>query len=325
MNYASKLLLPLHLASILFLLLPFTCEAAAGRVQFVSGNIDLYNAAGQLRKAQKGDEVNEGDTLVSDRNASAQLRMEDGGIIAMRPDTRLKIETFHYTGREDGMEKSVISLLKGGFRAITGVIGKLNKPNYLVRTPTATIGIRGTDHEPMYIPPPLPGETPIGEPGTYNKVNVGETILQTKQGSINLGPNQVGYAPSADLVPVKLDRIPGFMRSAPVPVARKSGDNKQEDSNKSGDSKQGDNKPRSSPEGDSRLATNEKLRLNEVSSFSTVQTIKASGGNFVFGGNGTVPPGYRSRSRNLSLFFFPPLLFFLPPTSSNLRRGNGTT
>ena len=39
--------------------------------------------------------------------------------------------------------------------------------------PTATIGIRGTDHEPVFIPEPKPGETPVGQPGTYDKVNSG--------------------------------------------------------------------------------------------------------------------------------------------------------
>ena len=41
--------------------------------------------------------------------------------------------------------RTVFSLLKGGFRAITGLIGKTRKDDYSIQTSVATIGIRGTD------------------------------------------------------------------------------------------------------------------------------------------------------------------------------------
>ena len=54
--------------------------------------------------------------------------------------------------------RSALSLLKGAMRAITGYIGRSNRDGYRIETPTATIGIRGTDHEPAYYPPPERGE-----------------------------------------------------------------------------------------------------------------------------------------------------------------------
>jgi len=76
------------------------------------------------------------------------------------------------------------------------VIGRRNKSNYLVNTPTAKIGIRGTDHEPYYVPSPAPGETLPAPPGTYNKVNVGETVIRTPGGTVVVGANQIGFAPA---------------------------------------------------------------------------------------------------------------------------------
>ncbi len=150
--------------------------AAAGHVQFVIGDVKLITKTGVTRALVKGGEVDEGDRIVTAAGASAQIKMVDGGFIAVRPNTDLRIDTYHYVGRNDGKESAILSLLKGGFRTITGIIGHTDKKNYLIKTATATIGIRGTDHEPMVILPPAPGHVAIAEPGTYDKVNVGSRL-----------------------------------------------------------------------------------------------------------------------------------------------------
>jgi FecR protein len=182
--------------------------AIAGRVQYVHGKVQLTTATGVTHAVKKGDAVNEGDTLVSAQTASAQIRMVDGGMVAMRPDTKLKIDRFTFDGQEDGTERSFFSVFKGGFRAITGTIGKKNKVNYRITTPATTIGIRGTDHETYVVTPDslLAAGTPVG---TYNKVNLGETSMTTEKGTIFVLPNQMGFVGAADqmpeLQPVNLD------------------------------------------------------------------------------------------------------------------------
>lgn len=174
--------------------------AIAGRVQYVHGKVQLTTAIGVTYAIKKGDAVNEGDTLLSSPTASAQIRMADGGMVAMRPDTKLKIERFVFDGQQDGTERSFFSLFKGGFRAITGTIGKKNKVNYRITTPATTIGIRGTDHETFVVTPdsPLAAKTPEG---TYNKVNLGETSMTTEKGTIFVLPNQMGFVGAADQIP----------------------------------------------------------------------------------------------------------------------------
>jgi hypothetical protein len=193
--------------------------AQAGSVIFVSGDAQIVGADGKTRNAAKGDIVNEGDTLVTGKAGALQMRMADDGFVAMRPDTRMTLQNFNWNGKEDGSERSVMSLVRGGFRTITGVIGKSNKESYLVRTPTATIGIRGTDHEPHYITPPGPGETPVAEPGAYNKVNVGATFITNDAGTVELGANETGFASATPgKPPLRLSSVPGFMRNAPAPI-----------------------------------------------------------------------------------------------------------
>ncbi len=174
--------------------------AVAGKVQFVIGAVQQSSEAGKTHQIQKGDAVNEGDTLSTGATASAQIKMQDGGFIALRPDSRLKFDKFSFNGQQDGSESSYFSLLKGGFRAVTGLIGQLHKPAYLIKTPTATLGIRGTDHETYVVTAnsPLAATVPSG---TYNKVNVGETSITTEKGSIAVLPNQMGYAGAPDQLP----------------------------------------------------------------------------------------------------------------------------
>ena len=199
----------------------------AGYVQFVNGEVQLTTQAGQTHSVQKGEAVNEGDTLISAKAASAQVKMQDGGFVAVRPDTQLKFDSFKFSGKEDGSEQSFFSLFKGGFRAVTGLIGRVRKQDYHITTPTATIGIRGTDHETFVVVPDseLAAVAPVG---AYNKVNLGETYMATEKGTIFVLPNQMGFAGAADKMP-KLQPInTNIFTVAAEPAPQGKGD-KQED------------------------------------------------------------------------------------------------
>lgn len=179
---------------------PAALAGVAGYAQFVNGSVQITDMKGQQRILKKGQAVNEGDTLISAAGANAQIRMQDGGFVAVRPDTQLKFDSFKFSGKEDGSERAIFSLLKGGFRSVTGLIGRINKPNYRITTAVATIGIRGTDHETLVVTPGSSLAQAALE-GTYNKVNVGETYMATEKGTIFVLPNQMGYAGAPDQMP----------------------------------------------------------------------------------------------------------------------------
>lgn len=186
--------------------------AEVGRVQFAGGDVQLRDASGTLRPLVKGDPINEGEAIVTGLRGSAQIKMIDGGILAIRPDTDLKVDTYRYAGRADGTENALMSLVKGGFRTITGFIGRVNRSRYTIHTPTATIGIRGTDHEPFFVPP---GTTRGGaEPGTYDKVNDGVAFIASAGVEQNIGKNQMGYA-APDQAPVLLPVLPELFKATP--------------------------------------------------------------------------------------------------------------
>ena len=205
-----KFVLTLPLLSAIAMLFSGETFAASGKFQFVNGDVRVKSPSGEIRAAVKGMEINEGDMILSGLPGLAQLKMEDGGTIVVRPNTRLTIATYRFNGREDGTERATYKLDQGSVRAITGQIGKTNKQNYLIQTPTASIGVRGTDHEPAYIPKKEDIEYLNARPGTYDKVNVGETYIETRGGLVVIKPNSVGYAEDEFAVPTILPALPSF-------------------------------------------------------------------------------------------------------------------
>ncbi len=177
--------------------------AQVGTIQFAAGDVKIRDAAGVERTAAKGMGLNAGDTILTGTGvSSAQIKMVDEGIIAVRPESQLKIDQYAFKGKEDGSERAFMSLLKGGFRAITGLIGRTNRDNYRVTTPNATIGIRGTDFEPYYVTQDVQRGKPVAEPGPAAATRLAQAALaQEIQIDIQEAPVQLAQAtPAAAIV-----------------------------------------------------------------------------------------------------------------------------
>jgi hypothetical protein len=191
--------------------------STAGVFQFVAGEVRLLPLEGSERKPSKGTPLSVGDTVATGSGAVAQIKMGDGAVVVVQPESRLTVTVFTYTGKEDGTERVVYRLEQGGFRSVTGAIGRTHKSNYLIETPIAQMGVRGTDHESYYFPPTGGGPALGPLPGAYNKVNVGQTFLRSRSGEVVIGPNEVGYVASAQAAPGLLPAVPEFFNRAVAP------------------------------------------------------------------------------------------------------------
>lgn len=190
------------------LILPVGALAqSGGRATLVSGPVSVISAKGESRLLQRGDRVETSDIVVTGDNANAHLVMDDHALIALRPNSKLIIESYLAEGGVE--DRSKLELTKGFMRAVTGWIGKTAPRNYKVRTPSATIGIRGTDHEV--------GVLEGGEAaGTYSKVNEGGTRLTNAAGDIDIGAGRAGFVASGrPAAPRALDRIPPEFKPSP--------------------------------------------------------------------------------------------------------------
>ncbi len=125
--------------------------AGAAKVDFVVGRVTAIGVTGAVRDLAKGTELDSGDSVVTGDGGRAQLRFSDGAMVSLQPGSEFKIDSYRYSGREDKDDKSFLSLLKGGLRTITGLVGRSNKDSYRVTTNVATIGIRGTEFTVAYI------------------------------------------------------------------------------------------------------------------------------------------------------------------------------
>ena len=193
------------------LAVPFAAQAQqpAGRILWMFGQVERVGSDGVAKELAKGDAVFQGDVIRSAPGSHAQLVMSDEALIAVRPESSLRLHTYRYQGREDGTERALVELLKGGLRSVTGAIGRTNKDNYQLRNGMHLVGIRGTDHE-----------TFATERGTYDRVTLGGTYLQSPEGRVDLAPGETGFVDlSAGSRPLRLERTPEFMHAVALTSA----------------------------------------------------------------------------------------------------------
>jgi hypothetical protein len=169
------------------------------------------------RPLQEGGVIFVGERVRSSASAEAVLKTEDGGYVAIRPGTEFVAERFAAEGKPT--DNFAVRLVTGSLRIITGWIGRLNRAEHRVLTASATIGIRGTDHEPYVLSAELAVETASRE-GTYDKVNRGGTTLNVGEQKLDIDAGRVGFvraprpfktrALMTILLPVLLEKVPAF-------------------------------------------------------------------------------------------------------------------
>ena len=118
--------------------------AASAAVTAVTGIGQVQTGTSALRTLRQGDEVSQGDTVTTGANSSLVLKFDDGQVAALTQNSRMIISAYSYNpANESG--NVLLSLVSGGMRAITGLIGRRSPSQVAYRAATATIGIRGTD------------------------------------------------------------------------------------------------------------------------------------------------------------------------------------
>ncbi|WP_159445561.1 FecR family protein [Oceanospirillum multiglobuliferum] len=183
----------------------FAWAGEAGKILFVHGKVNIISASGESRLAERGASVFEGDKIVSEAASSMQLKMIDSGYLAIRPSSVIRLDEYRFEQKENDTAQA--SLLKGGIRSITGVIGKTKKESFKLRTPVATIGIRGTDLELYY----LPQKSRAGSVnGAYLRINSGRGYIQTQAGVQFVSSNQVAFATNSQQLPTLINNPPKF-------------------------------------------------------------------------------------------------------------------
>ncbi len=158
-----------------------TLERLSGIVAVISGSLS--------RVARPGERLLVGEVVSTAAGAEALVRFRDESTLALRPNTQVLVTDFSYQ-EKDG-DSFAANLLKGVVRSVSGLIGKSRPRGVIFRTPTATVGIRGTDFELAIV------ETGERErAGVYNYVHDGQTNIQIAAGdNLDVSVEQTGFAP----------------------------------------------------------------------------------------------------------------------------------
>jgi hypothetical protein len=154
----------------LVLLFIAICGQAAdvvGLVLIAKGVVSAQVSGQPPRILGRGSEVFQGDKIITSKKGFVVVRLDDESKITLRPETEFVIGKFDQT---EGAEAAEFDLLKGGLRTLTGAIAKRRPESYKLRTPVASIGIRGTDYAARYC-----GEECEQEEDTYDQYELIET------------------------------------------------------------------------------------------------------------------------------------------------------
>lgn len=202
-------------------LLPNAHAKIAGVVLLSKGSTFATNMKGELRSLKRRSRILEGDTLTTAANGKLQIRFIDKALLTLKGNSKLNINAYQLAKTENQSEEVLMNLITGGFRTITGSIGKGEKSAYTVNTPAASIGIRGTNYE---IAQESSGEFVIA-------VWDGGITVTNEQGSMNVGSNSefnfVRVKPDDE--PEGLDEQPGALTdTTPAATETKQEDDEQD-------------------------------------------------------------------------------------------------
>ena len=170
---------------------------AAGRVEFAIGDVESVMPNGSRHPLARGADINAGESISTAAGARAQIRFSDGGFVSLQPGTLFRVDEYNYQNKTDGKEKGFFSLLKGGFRAITGFIGHLHKNSYQVRTAAATLGIRGTGYNMA-----------LRDDGLFVNVGEGAISLNNNAGLLVVTAGNAAYVANFNTVPRLTTQLP---------------------------------------------------------------------------------------------------------------------
>src|SRR6267154_1424610 len=125
------------------LALPARAEPA-GKVLTAGGDV-LVLRGSEILRLSGGAAIESGDQIHTGADGKALIVFTDSGLIWIRSNSDFVVDEYSYANGQGGRESAFFSLLKGGARSVTGLIGRRNRMSYRLRVSVATIGIRGTD------------------------------------------------------------------------------------------------------------------------------------------------------------------------------------
>jgi hypothetical protein len=121
-------------------------DADIGTITYVQGDVFVQPTGAAKHPATKGEALAKGETIETGASGDAVLALADHQRVYLKGGTLYRIDDYHFSRDSSAQNRSWATLIKGGLRVISGVIGHQGDQNaYQLKTQMATIGIRGTE------------------------------------------------------------------------------------------------------------------------------------------------------------------------------------
>jgi hypothetical protein len=195
-----------------------------GVVTHLSGVLTAKRADGSTAVLAIQSKIQQGDTLITESNTYTRVKFLDNGEIVLRPGSQIVVKSYLYDAEKPAQDNVAISLVKGGLRAVTGLVGKRNHDAVSFDTPTATIGIRGTNFGALFCQndcggvPTSNGSTP--QNGLHVDVAQGAVALTNPAGQQVLQAGQFGLVVNLNTPPTMVPPAQGVPVKMPLSISK---------------------------------------------------------------------------------------------------------
>jgi hypothetical protein len=199
----------------------FAAEPDAAQVLVSEGSTMLVRGASYSTPVRREVPIRSGDRIRTGDDGRVQLRFTDGALISIQPGTDFRVEQY---ANDAARQRSFFELIQGSVRAVSGSIGKRDRDDWRLRTPTATIGIRGTEFSVTETPCPVSGCGPDGAALVVSVV-AGRVAVTNAAGSVEVPAGATLSLRDARTAPA-LAPAPGASRPVrgPRPVRAEASD-----------------------------------------------------------------------------------------------------
>ncbi|MFY7842555.1 MAG: FecR family protein [Rhabdochlamydiaceae bacterium] len=183
----------------------------AGIVVTAQGDPIASNSQ-QTRHLTRGMPIYVQDKIVLNDTSKIQIKFTDGGIINLIPASEYTVDSYSFNEKDKNNE-NVGSLAEGGFRALSGAMSKKDPSSIKIKTPVATIGLRGTIYQIELVNGSLVcgcEKGSIDVSTTHGSITIGDSFNFSygQVSSADNPPETLNERPS-ELTPINATEIPG--------------------------------------------------------------------------------------------------------------------
>ncbi|NJB67268.1 Ca2+-binding RTX toxin-like protein [Desulfobaculum xiamenense] len=114
-----------------------------GKVVALVGQAFAESETGS-RPLENGSPVYQGETLATASGSSLEVRFSDDSVLAQGENSHLTLDEYVYSPSDPSSSNLLVRMSEGTYRMVTGHIAEDNPDGVALRSPLATIGIRGT-------------------------------------------------------------------------------------------------------------------------------------------------------------------------------------